>query len=264
MPAAWRLLRQQAGSASWNMSLDEALLEGAAATDAPATLRLYSWQRLSLTLGYRQRAGSAVERCADRGVEVARRCTGGGSVLHSGDLTYAVIVPAGHPDLPEGLGPSYCWIRGVLIDALRDLGVAAMASVNTRGAARADLCFQAATGSEVSVDAQKLIGSAQRRTRWGLLQHGSIRLRDDREAYRELFGGDPGPPAPVLQLQLPALSEALVRSFSRRLGGRLEAGELSTEEANSVATRQQLRAASPLLTPAISSRRFAPCTDMLP
>ena len=115
MLPAWRLLRQGAGSAGWNMSLDEALLEATAHAGAPATLRLYGWERPSLTLGYRQPVGDTAERCAEHGVDLARRCTGGGSVLHVGDLTYAVTVPAGHPDLPEGLGPSTCWIRAVLI-----------------------------------------------------------------------------------------------------------------------------------------------------
>ena len=74
------------------MSLDEALL-CACATAAPV-LRFYRWARPAVSLGYRQSAPAWLARAEPLGVDTVRRATGGGTVVHVGDLTYSVIVPA--------------------------------------------------------------------------------------------------------------------------------------------------------------------------
>ena len=58
------------------------------------TLRLYAWQGPWLSLGYGQRLGAErLAACAEAGVGVVRRATGGLAVLHGADLTYAVAAP---------------------------------------------------------------------------------------------------------------------------------------------------------------------------
>ena len=261
MPAPWRLLRDPPGPAAWNMSVDEALL--CHVEDGGPVLRLYRWERPSMSLGYRQQPPAWLSRCAAHGVEVVRRTTGGGAVLHAGDLTYAVLAPRRGGGLPPEMRASYEWIREVLIDGLRSLGLAAAPSTPSARGDRAEVCFAGTTGMEVAVAECKLVGSAQRRVYWGLLQHGSLRLRDDSALYRALTGQGPGPPA-AADRHPDQAEEALVAAFERALGNPLEPATLSPAEAREAAARHQLRIGDPLAAPPVSSRGAGACADRLP
>jgi lipoate-protein ligase A len=255
---AWRLLIDEPGEARWNMSVDEALL--LEAEEAGPALRLYGWRAPAVSLGYRQRAPSWLSRCDAYGIETVRRITGGGAVLHAGDLTYAVIAPIGTAELPDDLAGSYDWIRTRLLEGLERAGFAGHAARAVDGAARYELCFAGATGFEVELDGQKLIGSAQRRTAHGLLQHGSIRIADDSALYRSLTGDSPAP-APPPGLEADALIPALVASFREALGGRLDDATLSSAERTRAEARMAQRRLDPLAAPALSLRRTVEAAD---
>ena len=256
---AWRLLCDGPADAAWNMSLDEALLCGVSGS-APV-LRFYRWRCPSVSLGYRQ---SAPHWPPDApAVELVRRATGGGAVLHADDLTYAVIAPRDCPDLPPGLAASSCRIREILIEGLADAGIEALPSRGAADAVRAELCFSATTGSEIESSGAKLVGSAQRRTRWGLLQHGSLRVRDDTALYERLFGSNPGPAAHA-GCSHEALERALAAAFGRALDGRLEPSALRDGERRLALERQQSRARDPLVVPPLSSRSPVFSADRLP
>jgi lipoate-protein ligase A len=259
-PPAWRLLRDPPASASWNMSLDEALL--CAVAGGVPVLRFYAWRAPALSLGYRQRPPECPP--GRPGVELVRRATGGGTVLHSGDLTYAVVAPAGSPDLPSGLDGSSCWIRDVLIDGLRRAGIDSAPSRPAPDGTRAQLCFAAATGSEIESAGAKLVGSAQRRTAWGLLQHGSLRLRDDGAEYQALLGAAPEAPPAGIGCTREAIEAALVAAFARALGGRLEPSKPSDTEVALARERQRARHLDRLVVPALSSRTSVVSADTLP
>ena len=229
------------------MSVDEALL--ARLPEAPPTLRFYSWVEPSLSLGYRQPAPAWQERAEELGLQVVRRITGGGTVLHAGDLTYAVAAPRSCPELPGDLLGSCEWIREVLLTGLRSIGVEAQASRAREGAERLDLCFAGATGLEIELDRAKWVGSAQRRTRRGFLQHGSIRLSDDSALYAALPGECPAWPRGSAKLELVEVREALCRAFSRALGGRLELGSLAELDLNVATTRHAARLRDCLAVP---------------
>jgi lipoate-protein ligase A len=266
MAGGWRLLRDPPGAAAWNMSVDEALLEHAA--ESAPTLRLYTWARPALSLGYRQRDRTWLARASAHDLEPVRRCTGGGAVLHTGDLTYAVCAAAGRGELPDGLAASYEWIRSLLLDALATLGLAAQPARASAGADRAAACFAGATGLEIELSGTKLIGSAQRRTPWGFLQHGSIRLRDDSDRHVALFGSALAAPAPppedLATLTQAGLAEAIERAFAKRLAGALEPAELSPSEQRRARERAALRARDPLAVARISSSRAWEYADRLP
>jgi lipoate-protein ligase A len=248
---AWRLFQHGAGDAAWNMSVDEALLL-CAADSAPA-LRLYTWRQPAVSLGLRQSPPSWLARADALGVEVVRRVTGGGAVLHAGDLTYSVVAPADGPDLPSDLLGSYEWIRARLVSGLARAGIAAAASRARAGADRLELCFAGATGYEVELDGEKLVGSAQRRTRRAFLQHGSIRIADDSALYRAVTGDAPrGPKPPTVAPE--ALRLALIASFSAALAGGLELAELSAREHESADERCAARRRSRLLAPPLAFR----------
>ena len=256
--SGWSRLAISESDAGWNMSLDEALLE----TAERPVLRLYRWRRPTASLGYRQPEPDWLGRAGELGVDVVRRCSGGGTVLHAGDLTYAVVVPRGCPDVPEGLACSYDWIRGRLIHGLQWAGLPVAASRAEPGADRAALCFAGATGNEIDLEARKLVGSAQRRTPWGLLQHGSIRLHDDRALYRQLTGSEPGPPADLPRVEAGRVAAGIVAAFESATGGPVPERPLLSPERERAQWRQACRTAARLTLPSLS--RSVTCADTLP
>ncbi|MBM4334620.1 MAG: lipoate--protein ligase family protein [Deltaproteobacteria bacterium] len=256
----FRVLQDGPGPADWNMSVDEALLLEAPV--AGPVLRFYAWRAPAVSLGYRQAAPGWLDRCDALGVEVVRRVTGGGAVLHANDLTYAVIAPPGTPPLPDDLSGSYGWIRARLLEGLRAAGFSARAAVERAGASRLELCFAGATGYEVELDGRKLIGSAQRRTPFGLLQHGSIRICDDSALYRAVTGSEPAP-VPRPGIDAAALRRAITDSFEAALGARLEPASLSPAERVRAEARMAQRWSDPLRAPALSLRRFPEAADRI-
>jgi lipoate-protein ligase A len=130
----WRLLIDPPCDGAMNMARDEALLIGCAAGESPPTLRLYGWQPACLSLGRFQR-NSAVNRavCAEQGVHVVRRPSGGRALLHDEELTYAVAVCDTHPLFAgDSVLDAYRRISAALLLGLQRLGVAAELTPCTR------------------------------------------------------------------------------------------------------------------------------------
>ncbi|HKZ55573.1 MAG TPA: lipoate--protein ligase family protein [Anaerolineales bacterium] len=181
--ARWRLIRSGASGGAWNMALDEALLESVAVHGAPPTLRLYAWEPPCLSIGYAQAAQVVDEtRLAALGWALVRRPTGGRAILHTDELTYAVIAPLTHADLSHGVLPSYRTLSAGLVRALSLLGISPeiQPEPHTRlGLDGQPICFEVPSAYEITAEGKKLIGSAQLRRRGALLQHGSLPLQGD-------------------------------------------------------------------------------------
>jgi lipoate-protein ligase A len=198
----WHLLESPPASGAFNMALDEVLMSEAHEADS-WILRVYGWSVPTLSLGRNQRArgGYDLRRLAEGGIDVVRRPTGGRAILHDREVTYAVTAPArAAGDLRE----SYARINRLLIAALALLGVrrALVASESEhvpRSAERAQPgltpCFHHPSIGEITVDGQKLVGSAQWRSDGALLQHGSILIEDDQMQISG-FLIDDAPPIP--------------------------------------------------------------------
>ncbi|CAG0988903.1 Octanoyltransferase LipM [Myxococcaceae bacterium] len=177
--APLRWLDEGAADGRWNMAVDETLLLALEEDGAP-TLRLYAWRGPWLSLGHAQALDPLREAaCRDVGVGIVRRPTGGSAVLHGADLTYALVAP--ESAVPAGLEASYAWVGRVLREALDRVGVVADPPAG-RSAGRREQpfdCFARVGIEEITVAGRKLVGSAQRRIRGRILQHGSIRLGPD-------------------------------------------------------------------------------------
>ena len=169
-----------------------------------ALLRLYGWERPTLSLGRNEPARDRFDAAAARarGVDVVRRPTGGRAVLHWRELTYAVVAPARALGGPR---EAYRYIHRKLAKALASLGIPAEIAPDPARAVpvHAGPCFQAPAGGELVAGGRKLVGSAQLRVGDVLLQHGSILLGDDQGLVATLGivpGDGPGRPATVSDL----------------------------------------------------------------
>ncbi|MEM1061009.1 MAG: lipoate--protein ligase, partial [Planctomycetota bacterium] len=168
-----------------NMARDEALLDAAA--QGHAGCRVYRWSRPTLSLGYFQR-----ERPSDPALDplpAVRRLTGGGAIVHDREWTYAVALPKSHPAAAKPVG-IYDDVHAFLIEAFADVGVSLVRRSDaplSDGATEPFLCFSRGDerdllAGDADPPRDKVVGSAQRRRRGAVLQHGSILVAASRYA----------------------------------------------------------------------------------
>jgi lipoate-protein ligase A len=149
------------------MAIDEALL---AVIPGPV-LRVYHWEKPSVSFGYFERW--APIHAAFPARDPVRRWTGGGVVLHGEDFTYSLLIPGALGvdwGAPAG---SYGVIHGALCAALADAGIAAEPAATTAEKV-SQACFENPVLYDVLVEGRKVAGAAQRRTRAGLIHQGSV------------------------------------------------------------------------------------------
>jgi lipoate-protein ligase A len=241
---AWRLLVHPPADGAWNMALDESLLEtyaGDAPPDAP-TLRLYGWAPPALSLGRFQRAVGSHDATflRENGIDLVRRPTGGSAVLHEFERTYAVVARLRREPFPGGVVDTYRRLAGALCSALGRLGLhadAREARAKDPAWRTAAACFAAPSTHEVTVGAEKVVGSAQLRRRGAFLQHGSILLRADPERLARAIGLERAPRGYTdLARALgaapgeSAVDRAMVAAFEAEFGARLEPGRPTAVE----------------------------------
>src|SRR5512138_2930824 len=112
----WRLLRHPPAGGAWNMAVDEALAEAVGAGTSPPTLRLYGWERPTLSVGYLQREAAPAALAAE--IPVVRRPSGGRAVLHDRELTYSLALPLDPP-----------WSRLSVVERFRRLSAVPIAAL---------------------------------------------------------------------------------------------------------------------------------------
>jgi lipoate-protein ligase A len=177
----WRLILAEPQPGKANMAIDAAILEAVETGSVLPTLRLYAWSPPCISLGYSQPFTDIdLNRLKARDWDVVRRPTGGRAILHTDELTYAVIGPKSDPRLEGGLMESYRQISQALFQALKslDLPVEVHAGKNPL-AHQQPVCFENPSDFEITVNRKKIIGSAQARKKNAILQHGSLPLTGD-------------------------------------------------------------------------------------
>jgi lipoyl(octanoyl) transferase len=171
------ILDREPASGAWNMSVDEALLESAVA-GGPCTVRWYQWDQATLSIGYFQRLDELHNDARLSRLPVVRRLSGGGAVVHDKELTYSCTLPAWHP-LARDARELYSAVHGRIIEILAESSFRATLRGETAdpGRSKAFLCFGRGDDFDVVMEGHKVLGSAQRRRKGAVLQHGSLVLR---------------------------------------------------------------------------------------
>lgn len=180
-----------------NMARDESLLTRVGSGESPPTLRFYQWDPPTISLGYFQKYADYEALPPPAGdLAVVRRLTGGGAILHDQELTYSITVPLNHKLLEGGPNKLYERAHDALIAVLDHAEIQAnrCGTTDDSGAAKGPFfCFERRHCLDVLIGNQKLAGSAQRRTRQAVLQHGSIVLerRYDQQPAADLVAAPP-------------------------------------------------------------------------
>ena len=243
MTPQWRLIvDDRPASGAWSMALDRAIQLSHLAHGSPPTLRLYSWENPTVTLGRFQNVESIDLSACDRfGVSVVRRFTGGRGVLHDDELTYSIVAGVGD-GLPRGVAASYRYLCAGLVETYRQLGVPAELTSRPRGDASSAACYLHATHADLSVGVAKLSGNAQVWAGESVLQHGSFTRTRDMKRESAVFALDVSDLAKLAAGtatlseyldQAPSLvtiTQAAVQGFGEALGVEFIAGPLTAEE----------------------------------
>ena len=183
-----RLMIDNPGSGAWNMSVDQAILETAEETGL-ITLRFYQWDQPTLSLGYFQSHHDRDQHAASVSCPLVRRKTGGGAILHDRELTYSLCIPSSNRWSSQNTD-LYERVHLELIKYFRELGSNAYLYRNESEHEFDDserkpgvtinqgsfMCFERRSDGDICLKGQKIVGSAQRRLKNSLLQHGSILL----------------------------------------------------------------------------------------
>lgn len=201
-----------------NMAIDDAMLDFSEAHGA-VVLRLYQWSEPTLSLGYFQKISQRELHAPSRDLEVVRRATGGGAIVHHHDLTYSLAVPQSSSSV--GAAPAiYQVVHAAVVEWFNELGLPASQwretyNLPTTGAPIAAshksefLCFHRRSAGDVVVGEQKVLGSAQRRSSGALLQHGSLLMSMSEHAPSLLGVQDLIPTAGKMMADLRIFSEEM-------------------------------------------------------
>lgn len=186
MTETWNFINSGSHDPFYNMAMDEALLNFVSRGEIDPVIRFYTWDPATLSIGYFQRLKKEIdiEKVKEKGYGLVRRQTGGRGVLHDKELTYSVIVPESHPNMPKTVTEAYRVISQGLLEGFKLLGFDAYFAVpkskeerEKLKQPRSSVCFDAPSWYELVVEGRKIAGSAQTRQKGVILQHGSI-LKD--------------------------------------------------------------------------------------
>ncbi len=155
------------------------------------TLRFYLWIGNWISIGFHQKKLPYhwIDLKEKGIINIVRRPSGGGAVLHSGGITYAITFKK-----PEYKKFSYQIVNQWLVKSFSKLGIE-LHSGNIKKSEIKDNCFSSAFTSDlIDQDGFKRIGSAQYWKKGSFLQHGEIQLNPPKDLWLQLFKEKSPPP----------------------------------------------------------------------
>ena len=173
------------------------------------TLRFYYWTGDWLSIGYHQKEIPLhwKKLLSNGEIQIVRRPSGGGAVLHSGGITYALTFKKTYYKIF-----SYEMVNNWLIKSFRELGLN-LQNGNSRKSSIQTNCFGTSLTSDlVDQNGYKRIGSAQYRKKGAFLQHGEIQTNPPKNLWFKLFQEE-APPKLNLDLTNDEIIQHLSNSF---------------------------------------------------
>ena len=173
------------------------------------TLRFYIWQGNWISVGYHQKKlPEDWIRLSEEGIiRIIKRPSGGGAVLHSGGITYALTFKK-----PSYQKFSYQVVNRWLIDYFSSLGIILQCG-SIKKAIIQENCFSTSYTSDlIDQNGIKRVGSAQYRKKGSFLQHGEILLNPPKDLWPKIFNVE-APPTIKLNLERNELINNLRNSF---------------------------------------------------
>jgi len=167
-----------------NMAIDESnLIYG---ESDQIVIRFFGWENPTVSIGTFQKIDEInIDYLKENKILLVRRPTGGKGVYHDYELTYSIVIPRDHPIYSLDVIDSYKEISSVFIESLKKFKI--FASLTKKSGIQDGFCFSSQNYYEISFNGKKIIGSAQRRKREGILQQGSIPFKNDYERIKKIF-----------------------------------------------------------------------------
>ena len=244
--ARWFLLfEKEPLPAAENMARDEYLFLRCH-KEKTGFFRLYFWQHPSFSFGVSQKITKAIDEnfIDTNNCSYVRRITGGKTVLHDDEITYAVISSEDIFYRDNDLHRSYMLISTVLMNAFNALGLNAYLSKGSPShlSKSSNPCFSFPTPHELEINGKKIVGSAQKRNKQALLQHGSIPI----SMNYDLYARGTHSPTRLIKRSMTTLNEvsdktkddlsrALVESFQAFIRQPMEEFEFTREDKKAIA-----------------------------
>jgi len=150
-----------------NMAKDYAILYGISHKELLSALRIYRWSEPTVTIGSSENINLTVNKnyCDQKNIQVIRRESGGGTVLHHKELTYSFTIPLHSNLIPQSVEESFKKIVSPIINTLKMyIDGVEYKPVN-----------------DIVINKRKISGSAQTRKYGVLQQHGTIIMEIDDE-----------------------------------------------------------------------------------
>ncbi|MBW7876434.1 MAG: hypothetical protein H3C47_10645 [Candidatus Cloacimonetes bacterium] len=175
-----------------SMDLDESLLS---LDVSEPVLRVYWLNKPVLSLGRFQKPELEInwDCVRSQDIECARRITGGKALLHDGGITYTIVVPRNL--VSDTVSESYRELSMPVFSAISSLEPEVQwpgKALNDKEALQSSACFAQREVETVTYRGRKVVGSAQRRSRFRVLQHGEINvgIPSVHEPWKLFFGID--------------------------------------------------------------------------
>ena len=173
------------------------------------TLRFYLWQGNWISIGYHQKdLPNHWIRLSEEGkIGIIKRPSGGGAVLHSGGITYALTFKK-----PTYRKFSYQVVNNWLIKYFSSLGIQLKYGTIKKSIIQENCFSTSYTSDLIDQNGIKRVGSAQYWKKGSFLQHGEIQLNPPRELWSKIFKME-APPTIKLNLERNELINNLKNSF---------------------------------------------------
>lgn len=179
----WSVIDTGIASADENMRIDQELLMQLDQSRGPI-LHFYEWKNPSITYGYFIQPDTLLNfsQLQKKGIDIARRPTGGGIVFHLWDFAFSVLIPSHFSKFSENSLENYAFINQAVLKVVEEFledrlpleltpndALALDASCN-------HFCMAKPTKYDVVFHGKKIAGAAQRKIKEGFLHQGTIAL----------------------------------------------------------------------------------------